>query len=44
MAKSSLYSANRAAGASSGRYKASLYDIANVGYAGEADIAMEQFK
>jgi len=44
MAKSSLYSAHRAAGASSGRYKASLYDIANVGYAGEADIGMEQFK
>ena len=44
MAKSSLYSAHRAAGASSGRYKASLYDIANVGYAGEAEVGMEQFK
>jgi|TARA_R100001132_G_C3220161_1_gene59146 hypothetical protein len=44
MAKSSLYAAHRAAGASSGRYKASLYDIANVGYAMEADIGMEQFK
>jgi len=44
MAKSSLYSAHRAAGASSGRYKASLYDIANVGYAMESDIGMEQFK
>ena len=44
MAKSSLYAAHRAAGASSGKYKASLYDIANVGYAGEADIGIEQFK
>ena len=44
MAKSSLYAAHRAAGASSGRYKASLYDIANVGYAGEADIGIEQFQ
>jgi len=44
MAKSSLYSAHRAAGASSGRYKASLYDIANVGYAGEADVGIEQYK
>jgi hypothetical protein len=44
MAKSSLYSAHRAAGASSGRYKASLYDIANVGYAGEAEVGIEQFK
>ena len=44
MAKSSLYAAHRAAGASSGRYKASLYDIANVGYAGEADIGIEQYK
>ena len=44
MAKSSLYSAHRAAGASSGRYKASLYDIANVGYAGAADVGIEQYK
>ena len=44
MAKSSLYSAHRAAGASSGRYKASLYDIANIGYAMEADIGIEQHK
>jgi hypothetical protein len=44
MAKSSLYSAHRAAGASSGRYKASLYDIANVGYAMEADVGIEQYK
>ena len=44
MAKSSLYAAHRAAGASSGRYKASLYEIANVGYAGEADVGIEQYK
>jgi len=44
MAKSSLYSAHRAAGASSGRYKASLYDIANVGYAMEADVGIESQK
>ena len=44
MAKSSLYAAHRAAGAASGRYKASLYDIANVGYAMEADIGIEQHK
>ena len=44
MAKSSLYSAHRAAGASSGRYKASLYDIANIGYAMEADVGIEQHK
>tara|TARA_R110000765_G_scaffold254457_1_gene355406 strand:- start:3259 stop:3819 length:561 start_codon:yes stop_codon:yes gene_type:complete len=44
MAKSSLYAAHRAAGASSGRYKASLYDIANVGYAGAADVGIEQYK
>ena len=44
MPKGSLYSAHRAAGAASGRYKASLYDIANVGYAMEADVGIEQFK
>jgi len=44
MAKSSLYAAHRAAGAASGRYKASLYDIANVGYAMEADIGIEAIK
>ena len=44
MAKSSLYSAHRAAGASSGRYKASLYDIANIGYAMEADVGIEAQK
>ena len=44
MAKSSLYAAHRAAGAASGRYKASLYDIANVGYAMEADVGIEQYK
>jgi len=44
MAKSSLYAAHRAAGASSGRYKASLYDIANVGYAMEADVGIESQK
>ena len=44
MAKSSLYSAHRAAGAASGRYKASLYDIANVGYAMEADVGIEGIK
>jgi len=44
MAKSSLYAAHRAAGASSGKYKASLYDIANVGYAGAADVGIEQYK
>ena len=44
MPKGSLYAAHRAAGAASGRYKASLYDIANVGYAMEADVGIEQFK
>ena len=44
MAKSSLYAAHRAAGAASGRYKASLYDIANVGYAMEADVGIESQK
>jgi len=44
MPKGSLYSAHRAAGAASGRYKASLYDIANVGYEMEADVGIEQFK
>ena len=44
MAKSSLYSAHRAAGAASGRYKASLYDIANIGYAMEADVGIESIK
>ncbi|HAT64330.1 MAG TPA: hypothetical protein DCS66_06975 [Flavobacteriaceae bacterium] len=43
MAKSSLYSAHRAAGAASGRYKASLYDVANIGYAMERDSSIEQF-
>lgn len=41
MAKSSLYSAHRAAGAASGKYKASLYDVANIGYAMEADVGIE---
>ena len=44
MPKGSLYAAHRAAGAASGRYKASLYDIANVGYAMEADVGIEQFR
>jgi hypothetical protein len=44
MAKSSLYAAHRAAGAASGKYKASLYDIANIGYAMEADIGIEKYK
>ena len=44
MPKGSLYAAHRAAGAASGRYKASLYDIANVGYAMEADVGIEQYK
>ena len=44
MAKSSLYAAHRAAGAASGKYKASLYDIANIGYAMEADISIEKYK
>ena len=44
MPKGSLYAAHRAAGAASGRYKASLYDIANVGYAMEADVGIEQHK
>ena len=44
MPKGSLYAAHRAAGAASGRYKASLYDIANVGYEMEADVGIEQFR
>jgi hypothetical protein len=44
MPKGSLYAAHRAAGAASGRYKASLYDVANVGYAMEADVGIEQYK
>jgi len=44
MPKGSLYAAHRAAGAASGRYKASLYDIANVGYEMEADVGIEQYK
>ena len=44
MPKGSLYAAHRAAGAASGRYKASLYDIANVGYAMEADVGIEQYR
>ena len=44
MPKGSLYAAHRAAGAASGRYKASLYDVANVGYEMEADVGIEQFR
>ena len=43
MAKSSLYSAHRAAGAASGRYKASLYDISNIGYEMESASEKESF-
>jgi len=44
MPKGSLYAAHRAAGAASGRYKASLYDVANVGYEMEAEVGLEQFR
>tara|TARA_R110000737_G_scaffold248774_1_gene258712 strand:+ start:107 stop:673 length:567 start_codon:yes stop_codon:yes gene_type:complete len=43
MAKSSLYAAHRAAGAASGRYKASLYDISNIGYAMESSLDKESY-
>ena len=43
MPKSSLYSAHRAAGAASGRYKASLYDISNIGYAMESSLEKESY-
>ena len=44
MPQSKLYSAYRAAGAASGKYRASLYDIANIGYEMEADVGIEKFR